>query len=352
MSSIVYSKLSGKNDPIYGKFEHPIKALIQNESNALEKKKSILDVLFNVEKSNRYAESILSQTDFDTFQSAREGQGAENDSYELGFKKTIEHIAFMKEFTITKEMADDAKASGMGTNMKAKPKGFVRAYYKTRVKLASWALANGTATSGTFNKATVDLTTGDGLALFHNAHPYAKEELAGKTQSNYFYGKNICASTTDFEKALNRAANKMRNFKDENGETMEYVPDTIILPCNRPDLEAIAKKVVGSERRTGVDYNDINTQYGNWTIVILSNWETTDDRFMLMSSEANKQLMGNMFYNRVALDIQNEVDIHTRNFIWNGYCRFGCGFSTWKHMLLAVGTTNDSALSGATNLLA
>ena len=111
--AIIFSKLVGKNEPLYGKFEHPIKALIQNESNALEKKKTLLDVLFNVEKSNRYAETVMGQTDFDTFQSVKEGAGAENDSIELAFKKTIEHIPFMKEFTITKEMADDSKM-GLG----------------------------------------------------------------------------------------------------------------------------------------------------------------------------------------------------------------------------------------------
>ena len=346
-TNIVFSKSGGKNDPLYGKFEHPIKALIQNESNALEKKKTALDVLFNIEKSNRYAETIIDQTDFDTFQSASEGASAERDTYQIGHKKTIEHIAFMKEFVITKEMADDAKATGMGTNMRAKPKGFVRAYYKTRVKLGAWALANGTQTSGTFNKATVDLTTGDGKALFSNAHEYANQDKFPKatyTQSNYFYGD--VSSADKLETALNKLANKMRNFKDENNETMEYVPDVIVLPCNRPELEARVKKVVGSERVAGSNFNDINTQYGNWTIVILPSWETTDDRFMLMSSEANKQLMGSMFYNRIALDVQSEIDIHTRNYVWNGYCRFGCGFSTWKHMLLAVGST--TAVTGAT----
>lgn len=344
--AIIFSKLSGKNDPLYGKFEHPIKALIQNESNALEKKKTLLDVLYNVEKSNRYAETVMGQTDFDTFQSVKEGGGAENDSIELTFKKTIEHVQFMKEFTITKEMADDAKF-GMGTNMKAKPRGFVRAYYKTRTKLAACALAHGTDSNVKFNKTTIDLTVGDGKPLFHNAHPYAQEKFKNKTQSNFFCGKDICASTTAFEKALGKLANKMRNYKDENGETMEYTPDVLILPCNRPDLEQIAKKVIGSERTTGTDYNDINTQYGNWTIVILSGWETTDDRFMLMSSEANKQLMGSMFYNRVALDIRNFIDEHTRNYIWNGYCRMGIGFTTWKHMLLAV---DGESVTGATAL--
>jgi hypothetical protein len=347
-TNIVFSKSSGKNDPLYGKFEHPIKALIQNESNALEKKKTALDVLFNIEKSNRYAETVIGQTDFDTFKPASEGATAERDSYRLGFAKTIEHIAFMKEFVITKEMADDAKATGMGTNMKSKPKGFVRSYYKTRVKLGSWALANGTAKSGTFNGATVDLSTGDGEALFSSAHPYKDTEKHSGTQANFFYKDGICEDEKAFEETLNILANKMRNFKDENGETMEYVPDVLVLPCNRPKLELIAKKVIGSERTTGTDYNDINIQYGNWTIVILPNWETTDDRFMLMSRDANQQLMGSMFYNRIALDIQNEVDIHTRNFIWNGYCRFGCGFTTWKHMLLAVDSAE--AVTGATAL--
>ena len=130
MSNFTYSAMSGKNDPMFGKFEHPIKALIENESNICEKKKTILDFLFNVEKSNRYAETIMGESDFDTFQSKGEGQEAENDSVEGTFKKTIEHIEFGKEFTITRKMADDAKF-GMGTNMKNKPKKFVRAYYKT-----------------------------------------------------------------------------------------------------------------------------------------------------------------------------------------------------------------------------
>ena len=345
---IVYSKLSGKNDAMYGKFEHPIKALIQNESNALEKKKSILDVLYNVEKSNRYAETVMGQSDFDVFQSVKEGQGAENDSVESTFKKTIEHIAFMKEFTITKEMVDDAKF-GMGSNMKSKPQGFVRAYYKTRTKIAAWALANGTKTQDKFGgKTLVDLAVADGKPLFHNGHTYSLDKFKGKTQSNYFYSGSLCASTAEFEKSLGILANKMRNFKDENGESLDYVPDILILPCNRPELEQIAKKVVGSERTTNTDFNDINTQYGNWTIVILPGWETTDDRFMLMSSDAINQLLGSMFYNRVNLDIRNYIDEHTRNFVWNGYCRFGIGFTTWKHMLLAV--DSDSAVTNATAL--
>lgn len=344
MSSIIYSKMSGENDPMYGKFEHPIKALIENESNTCEKQKNILDVLYNVEKSTHNSETVMGQSDFDTFQHVKEGQGAENDSIQMTYKKVIEHIPFAKEFTITREMVDDAQF-GIGVNMKSKPQAFVRAYYKTRTKIAAQALINATKESMVFNKAKVDLTTGDGKPLFSNSHPYATGRSG--TQTNYFYG-SLTSDGATFEKGLGAVANKLRNFKDENGETMNYVADTLILPCNRFGLENIAKKVAGSERTVGSGYNDINTQYGNWTIVVLDGWETTDDRFMIMSSEANKNLLGSMFYNRIPLDIRNEIDIHTRNYIWNGYCRFGLGFTTWKHMALVVNSA--SAVSGATQL--
>ncbi len=343
MSNFSYSVMSGKNDPMFGKFEHPIKALIENESNLCEKNKSVLDVLFNVEKSNRYAETIMGESDFDTFMAKEEGQGAENDSVEKTYEKTISHIEFAKEFTITRKMADDAKF-GMGANMKNKPKKFVRAYYKTRVKLAAQSLINATAPSFIFNRATVDLTAGDKLPLFHNRHPYSTDKMKGKTQCNYFWG-DISADTGTFQKTLALLANKMRNLKDENGEIMGYTADTLIIPCNRPDLETMAKTVIGTERTSGSDYNDINTQYGNWTLVVLDYWESDKDEIMVMSSDANENLLGNMFYNRIKLDITNGIDPHTRNFFWNGYCRFGVGFGAWKHMMRAV--SSDKAVAGA-----
>jgi hypothetical protein len=245
-------------------------------------------------------------------------------------------------------MADDSKF-GMGTNMKNKPRKFVRSYYKTRVKLAAQALINGTSKTMIFNKAKVDLTVGDGLPLFHSAHPYSTSKMKGKTQSNYFYG-DITSSAEVFEEALAIAANKLRNFKDENGETMGYTADILVIPCNRPRLEMMAKKVIGSERTTGSHDNDINTQYGNWTLVVLDGWETSDDRFMVMSSEANENLLANMFFNRVPLDIRNGIDDHTRNMYWNGYCRFGVGFTTWKHIALLVNSAE--AVTGATEITA
>lgn len=332
MASIIYSKLEGKNDPMFGKFEHPIKALIESESNYMEKQKDVLSFLFNVEKSNRYAETVISEGDFKPFQATKEGQGAENDSIDPGYTKTIEHIAFMKEFTITREMADDSKI-GIASNISSKPKKFVRSYYLTRKQIAEQALINGTATSMTYNKAKVDLTVGDGKALFHKAHTFKNKS---GTQANYFVNGSATSmlSASTIEDTLMLLANKMRNFKDEGNNNLGYVPDVLIVPANRPGLEALCKKVIGSERTIGSGNNDINIQYGQWSLVVLDGWEESSDKIMVMSREANEQLMANMFYNRVALDVTNWIDKHTRNYIWNGYCRFGVGFTNWKHIIL------------------
>jgi hypothetical protein len=235
---------------------------------------------------------------------------------------------------------------GIAADAKRRAENFTRAYYKTMHKICEYALANGTSKSGTWARAKLDLTAPDGLALFASEHKWGGNKKSGK-QSNYFYGE-MFGSTTAFEDALGELANKIRNMKDENGEILGYTADTIILPGNRPAAEAIAKKVCGSEGALGNGYNDINLQYGNWNIVIMPDWQTTDDRVMIMSSEANKNLCGNMFFNRVPLTISNWVDNHTGNYIWNGRCRFGVGFGSYKHILLAV--NSSSAVSGATQL--
>ena len=346
MANIVYSQMDGSRDALFGKYEHKIKGFIEHESNLCEKEKTVLNTLYNVEKSNGYSEAFTGETDFDTFMSMGEGQAAENDSVTETFRKHFVHHQFGKEFTITRQMADDAKF-GMGAEMKSRPKAFARAFYKTRVDAACQALIHGTESNMIFNKANIDLTTGDSLPLFHSQHPFVDPKYKSKKQSNYFCG-SVTTDAATFEISLAKLANAMRNFKDENNNTMGYVADTIIIPCNRPLLEIMVKKVVGSERTVGTDYNDINTQYGNWTVVVLNNWETTDDRFMIMSSAANKTLLGNLFFNRVELDVTSRVDASTRNYIWNGYCRFGLGFRTWKHIALCV--NSDSAVSGATAL--
>ena len=350
---IIYSKSSGLADSAIGKLETPIKMVIEHESDVLTKKGGICDWLFNVERSARFGETIVGQNEFGVFRAADEGAGAENDTVSETYRKFIEHIQFMKEFIITAEMMEDANY-GVAQDAKRRAENFTRAYYKTMHKICEYALANGTNVSGSFSNASLDLSAPDGLPLFSSAHKWGGGAGVSGTQSNLYYGdifrsgQDRAASTATFEESLSELSVKLRNMKDENGEVLGYTADTIILPGNRPMAEVIAKKVCGSEGALGGNYNDINLQYGNWNIIVMPDWQTDDDRVMIMSSEANKNLCGNMFFNRVPLTVSNWVDHHTGNYIWNGRCRFGVGFGTYKHIILAIDSTN--AVTDATKL--
>ena len=339
MGNIVYGKFDKTLAPIYGNYEHPIKMLIESESNAFRQRNKLVDLLYNVEKSTNYSETVTEQTDFDVFEITGEGQGAPNDSVGMGHKKTIFHHQFMKEFTITAEMMEDSKM-GIAPEMKRRATKFIGAYEKTRAKLAAAALFNGTASSMTFGGGAVDLTVGDGKALFANNHTYANRT---GTQSNYFYA-NFSGDVSKLESTLNVAAITMRGFKDENGEALGYYPDIIVIPGNQPILEANIKKICDSEKTVGSGNNDSNLQYGNWTILAIPEWETSDERFILVSSEANKQLFGSAFYERTKLTVNAWVDNHTSNFIWTGRARMGVGHNTWKHaaMIKAGASATDA----------
>ncbi len=346
---ILYSKTNSSAQ--IGRIETPIKMVIEHESDLLTKKGGICSWLFNVEKSNRFGETIITENEFDVFNAVVEGAGAENDGMNETSRKFIEHIQFMKEFTITAEMMEDS-AYGVAADAKRRAENFTRAYYKTINKICEHALIKGAYSSSVFARAVIDLTTGDGLPLFAKGHSYGN---SGALQSNYFYGDIFSSGTTTrsfssacFEEALANLSVKLRNMKDENGEPLGYTADTLILPGNKPISETIAKKVCGSEGATGNGYNDINLHYGNWNIIVLPSWQPAKDSVMIMSSEANKNLSGNMFFNRIPLTVTSWVDNHTGNYIWNGRCRFGVGFGTYKHIMLAVDSA--STVTGAEKL--
>ena len=345
--AFIYSESSGLNDSKIARLSTPLKMVIEAESDSQKKKGGALDWLFNIERSNRYGETIQYQDEFTTFMSAAEGTAAETDSVVDTYRKFIEHIPFMKEFVITKQMMDDS-VFGIGSDAKRRAQNFVRAYYLTMNKIAEAALSQGKNTSMVFNKATVDLSTADGKALFATDHKYGKAEGHGEgTQSNYFGinrydGAAKKLTLADVEDAITKGAARIRNMKDENGEVLGFVADTIIIPGNLPMLEKYVKQVLGSPYEASSANNGINIHYGAWNLVVLPTWqydlaENEAEQvypMIIMSSEANKNPCGNMFFNRVPLSVKNWEDSHTRNWIWNGYCRFGIGFGTYKHICL------------------
>lgn len=336
MSGVVFSELSGTNDIYFGRFEAPIKAIIESEIIRGENEKNILTKVFNIDKSNRYAETIMAQSGFSSFSPKHEGGIAENDDFVTGYPKIIEHIEFAKEFAITRKMVDDSQY-GMCSEMKREPKAFANAYLETKLEVASQALANGTNSKMEYHGMNVDLTTGDGEPLFSKNH----KNKQGKKQSNLF--------ETEFNvDNLFKLLVAFRSIKDEKGKVIGETPDVIIIPGNRASLEEKVFTAMTSENKPGSNNNDANPVKNKLDVIVNPFWQANEDRYILMSTKLNERLLGNMFFNRVELDVMNEIDRKTRNLVWNGYCRFGVGFGSWKHSIMA-GAANGTIISGTSN---
>ena len=353
MASVLFSKTAGLNDAAYGKIDTPIRMVIQHESDELSKSKGYIDALFVREKSKRFAETIIGGNEFSDFAVTSEGAGAENDSIEETYKKVISHLQFMKEFTITAEMMEDAQY-GVGADAKMRAENFVRAYYRTQTRFASAIITNGTANTMKFGGATyaIGAPIHDSQAiadpLFFNAHRYGTRNDYD-TQSNYYYTTDLVAGTLTedaFAEIVNELAIKLRNMKDESGNALGYAADTIILPTTRGGLETIARKVLSSYQLgggTGGTNLSTNLLYNNMTLIVDPMWETDKNEFMLMSSEANKALGGNMFYDRVPLTVRSHEDQHTANLVYTGRARFGAGNGSYKHIILVTDTQTANA---------
>lgn len=351
MSTIIYTKANstaledGQNDLI----ESSVRLLMEKESETLSATPGICDLLFNVEDSQKYAETLVNHSEFGLFDAVNEGDGAAPlDAKELS-RRMVEHIQFMGEFGISANMLEDA-TSGLAADSRRLVQSFIRSYYRTRNKIAELALANGTSVSFSYGDTTVDTTSPDGFPVFCSIHPIGDSE---EKQSNAYYKAreaDEAISAELVEKYLEQLSVIMRNMKDENGEVLGYEADTIIIPGNNYKLESAVRKAVSSVNTCGTSLNDSNLQYGKWKIIVLPHWKTPLDSFIIMSSEANKALGGNMFFNRVPLTVKSWEDYHTGNRMWNGRCRLGVGFGSYKHMIHFTSVENGVTVPGVSTL--
>jgi len=326
--AIIFSKNSGLNDDFWKPVGQVLTAVMNDVDNEKGRYDEFVKAVYNEKSSKKYAEKTAGLTSIGNMQITGEGEAAPIDTIQESEPKLLVHSTFQNGIACTKEMKDD----GQIDVMKTMAQNLVRSYKRTRAQLASNALTSAAATY-TFSGKTLDSTTGDGVALFSTAH-------AGG-QSNVF--TDAFGTTSE---VLNKLANVGRNFKNASGHVQGYTFDTIIIPSNCPVLEDTIKKIIRTDLMVGSNFNDINTQKGLWNLVIDPCWQkdpsVSKDPFIIMSSEANKELMAAMFYDRTPLDVANQVDFKTRNLEWTGYARMSAGFRDFRAFVLGGAQSGSS----------
>lgn len=329
--AITISKNSALNDDFWKPVAQVLNAvLLDTDSEKTEYDKLVSDIAVE-KKSKKYAEKQSSLTSLGNFGIVGEGDTAPLDDFQEGTPKLIVHNTFMKEVHMTKEMNDDGDIDGMKTMAQQ----LVKAYKRSRCQYLTDFLKGEAATFTYGNKTGLDRSTGDGKSLFATNHDSVKANVAA--QSNVF--TNAFSSTI-----LIRLASIGRNFKNESGDVTGYAFNKIIIPGNCWNLEETIKRLIASDHVIASNNNDVNTQKGKWELVVDPLWEAAagTEPYILMSDEANKAYNGIVFYDRVALDVKNDVDIHTRNLIYNGYSRMSVGANNWRCVLMggaSAGTT-------------
>lgn len=330
--AVIFSKASGLANDFWNEWADLLTMKMKDTDNEKNNDDELVNTLFNVKKSKRFGEKIAGMSTFSNFELVDEGATSPLDDFGEIEPKLIQHSEFKKAFRITKTMIEDNQFDMAA----ARAAAYVRAYKRSRAEFASKALTSAAATFTYGKKTGLDSTTADGKALFAKDH-------AGKTgvaaQSNVFTN-----AFGDDDAMLNRLANIGFNFKNASGNGMGYVFDTLIVPSNCYRLITLGKKIINSDQQVGSNYNDVNVNKGMWKLVVDHHWQADDETepYILMSSQANKDLLGNVFYDRTAMETFQNVDTLTQDLITSCRGRFSCGFGDWRHVILGGATAGTT----------
>lgn len=333
MANITFLEGSGLNDSVFGKCQEPIRMFIEKRGEAFEQKSLIKD-LFMVTDSKGWGDKYTSMTAMDGFQPVGENGDYPVDGMQESYSKTIENMTWKDSFSISREAIDDGKTM----DLKKQPAAFTAGYYRTREKFGAKLLAgavNG-ATSIKFGKFTFSTLCADGKGLFDTTHPSI---LGKKKQSNKFSD----AFSNDALAAMECA---MQDFCGDNEETLDVVPDTIVIP-NNYKLKKAVFAAIGADKDPDTSNNGFNYNFGRWNVIVwpyLNQFLTSGlTPWILMDSQYNQENGGAIWQDRVNLEVRSELAGNDAN-LWKGYARFSAGFHDWR--AFAVG-----GISGGTQLV-
>lgn len=335
--SVIFSQASGVNDSIFGKSQEPIKAIITEQVEAFEAV-SLIDKLFYMDKSKNFSEKYTIETSLGDFEPVGENGAYPKTGMQEGFSKIIEPETWKSSFEVTQEMIEDAKIG----KIKGRAKQFTTSYNRTREKYAANLLAAGVGSSMKIKGKTYNVTCADGRPMFDKSHPSATKK--GYTQSNLF-------KAAFSRKVLNKVQEMMQKFTDDDGNLLNVMPDTIIIP-NSGELKDAVYAAVGSELDPNSNNNAWNFQCGLWNVMVWNYLPETlegEEYFFVADSQFLQDYMCMPFVDRVPLTVKSHVDENTDANVFKGRARFAAGLNNWRGIALCgagfTGGTDLSALN-------
>lgn len=168
-------------------------------------------------------------------------------------------------------------------------------------------------TATTYNSAIL----GDGVALCSTAHP-----IDGGTVANRF------TIDMDLNEAslLQAQANIRANFRDIAGLRMLARARKLVVPIA---LEPVAVRLLETVLRPGTSDNDVNaiphTSGGVPDGCLVHDYLTSNTAWFVLTDQE-----GALYLQRVAFEMDMQVDFTTDNLMVKGYERYSFGFYDWR----------------------
>lgn len=324
MPGIVFNKTSGVNDSIYGKSQEPIRMMLEQGVEAFEQY-SIVDNVFMMDETSNFAEKYTSETALGDFEAVGEGAAYPRNSFQEGYSKTVEPEEWKNSFEVTQQMIEDSKFG----KVKQRANQFTLSFNRGREKFATSILNSGTSTLLNFGKngASFDISAADKKALFATDHP----SITGGTgaQSNYF-GNGFSYD------ALSYVEEAMQKFTDDDGNILNVMPDTIIIPANARIKKQVFDVIGADIGAPGTANNSFNMQFGRWNVIMspylgnASGITAGTDTWYLMDSSFNEAYAGLVWLERIPLTIKSYIDENTDNNVFKARARFGAAPNNWR----------------------
>lgn len=320
---MIFSKISGLNNSVYGNCAYPIRKWLE-EREEFWLQRSKIDQIFGMDKIDTWAAMYGGMTELGDMEPSPEGGNYPRGSMQEGYNKVIEPYEFKLSFELTQQMAEDGTILNKG---KKAGNSLTRSYYRTREKFAAAVLNNISATTFTFGpkNKVFDNKCQDGGAIAATSHTSKVTGAALANSANY---GTLAFSYTN----LLAVEKKMQKFTDDDGNLIGIQPDTIVIPNEPSIVDAVCDVVFTKSGRPGVTDNSNNIHQDRWNVII---WEFIDkgtaanEPWFVLDSEYAKDF-GLQFVDRVALSVKQYVDEGTDNLVTKARARFGVGCPDWR----------------------
>ena len=118
----------------------------------------------------------------------------------------------------------------------------------------------------------------------------------------------------------------MHGFKDDQGELISVMPDTITIPIS---LEQTGWEIINTKGKVDTANNNANFHKGKYNLIVWKRLTDTNNWFM---SDYSMQKEYQMWWDREPVQFFQDKDSNTMVAVYLSYYRVGTGWDEWRYI--------------------